>query len=149
MTTMNVHTKNRPKVAVAVIIKDNKGRILLLQRKGGHGDGAWCLPGGHLEYLESIYGCAKREVKEETNLDIDIEGTICFTNNLYNKEEKHYVVIFVKAKPLNTNQLKLMEPDKHSDVGWFYLDCFPKPLFGSLENIQKGNYHPETNGFIF
>lgn len=64
------------KVGIGVmIIKDN--RILLGHRIAGGKDtggifepDSWCLPGGKQEYDETIFECAKREVKEETNLDV-------------------------------------------------------------------------------
>lgn len=62
----------RPAAAVA-IINDNK--ILMLERKD---NGKWTLPGGTMELNESLVGCAVREVREETGLDIrvlDVIGT--------------------------------------------------------------------------
>jgi 8-oxo-dGTP diphosphatase len=50
---------DRPLIGVAVIvIKDDK--ILLGKRKNSHGAGTWALPGGHLEFGESIKDCARR-----------------------------------------------------------------------------------------
>ncbi len=59
-----------PASAVA-IIKNNK--ILMLKRKD---NGMWTLPGGTMEMEESISDCAIRELKEETNLNIQIEDVI-------------------------------------------------------------------------
>ncbi|WP_313377453.1 MULTISPECIES: NUDIX hydrolase [unclassified Pantoea] len=54
-------------VGANVIILDDKQRILLQQRL----DGSWGLPGGLMEPGESLEQTAVREVKEETNIDID------------------------------------------------------------------------------
>ena len=60
---------NYPRVGVGVIVtKDD--RLLLLERKGVHGQGTWSTPGGHLEYGESPEACAARETKEETGVEI-------------------------------------------------------------------------------
>jgi len=61
--------QNRPGVGVGVIIvKDNK--VLLGKRKNAHGEGDWAFPGGHLEMNETWEDCVKREVMEETGIEI-------------------------------------------------------------------------------
>jgi len=62
-------------VAVGAVIEDGKGRILLVRHKperGGFWQGKWICPGGELEVGEEIGAGIKREVKEETNLEIDL-----------------------------------------------------------------------------
>ena len=45
--------EERPKVGMGVfVLKD--GKILMQRRKGAHGSGTWCLPGGHLEFNEEF-----------------------------------------------------------------------------------------------
>ncbi|MDY6835866.1 MAG: NUDIX domain-containing protein [Chloroflexota bacterium] len=60
-------------VAVGAVIEDDHGRILLVKHvpeRGGFWQGKWICPGGRLELGESIADGIKREVKEETNLEI-------------------------------------------------------------------------------
>lgn len=62
-------------VAVGAIIEDDKGRILLVKHKRerrGYWQGKWICPGGELEYGETIEEGIRREVKEETNLEIEL-----------------------------------------------------------------------------
>ena len=62
-------------MAVGAVIEDGKGRILLVRHKperGGFWQGKWICPGGELELGEEIGAGIKREVKEETNLEIDL-----------------------------------------------------------------------------
>ena len=62
-------------VAVGAIIEDNKGRILLVKHvpaRGGFWQGKWICPGGKLEEGETIEEGIKREIKEETSLDIEL-----------------------------------------------------------------------------
>jgi len=54
--------------AASAIISDGKGRLLLQKRKDNQ---LWALPGGTMEIGESIGECIKREVKEETGLEIE------------------------------------------------------------------------------
>ena len=62
-------------VAVGAVIEDNEGRVLLVKHKperGGYWQGKWICPGGSLELGETMEDGARREVKEETGLDIDV-----------------------------------------------------------------------------
>jgi len=62
-------------VAVGAVIEDGKGRILLVKHKperGGYWQGKWICPGGELEFGEEIKEGIKREVKEETNLEVEL-----------------------------------------------------------------------------
>ena len=62
-------------VAVGAVIEDEKGRILLVKyvvERQGFWQGKWICPGGRLEFGESIREGIQREVKEETNLDIEL-----------------------------------------------------------------------------
>lgn len=56
------------------------------------------MPGGHLEHLETFEACAKREVKEETGLQIEDVKFLTATESYFTEEEnKHYVTIFMTA----------------------------------------------------
>ncbi|MFC2000964.1 NUDIX domain-containing protein [Chloroflexota bacterium] len=62
-------------IGVGAIIKDSYGRILLVKHipeRGGFWQGKWIFPGGALELGETIEEGIKREVKEETQLEIDL-----------------------------------------------------------------------------
>src|SRR5262250_2154618 len=58
----------RHSVSVAAVITDDHGRALLIQRRDNH---RWEPPGGVLETGESIHDGLRREVREETGLDIE------------------------------------------------------------------------------
>ena len=73
---------------------------------------------GHLEFNESIEGCAKREVFEETGLDIKGLRYTAFTNDIFKEEKKHYVTLFIIAK-YDYGTLQLKEPDKCEKWDWF------------------------------
>ena len=62
-------------VAVGAVIEDNEGRVLLVKHKPerkGYWQGKWICPGGRLELGETLEDGARREVEEETGLDINI-----------------------------------------------------------------------------
>jgi len=62
-------------IGVGAVIEDGAGRILLVKHipeRGGFWQGKWICPGGELELGETIEEGIKREVKEETQLEIDL-----------------------------------------------------------------------------
>lgn len=61
----------RPAAAVAIL--NAKNELLMLHRKD---NGKWTMPGGTLEFGESLAECALREVKEESGLDVEIKDII-------------------------------------------------------------------------
>jgi mutator protein MutT len=60
------------KAAMAVVLND-KGEALILKRSAGPHwmPGKWALPGGHIEKGETSAEAARRETKEETNLNLN------------------------------------------------------------------------------
>ncbi len=63
----------RELVVATDVIVHHKGRILLVKRGFEPYKGMWCLPGGRHEEGERIEETAKREVKEETGLDVELK----------------------------------------------------------------------------
>ncbi|HYP24947.1 MAG TPA: NUDIX domain-containing protein, partial [Actinomycetota bacterium] len=58
-----------PQIAVgAIVVRD--GRLLMVQRANEPGAGLWSLPGGRVEHGEYLAAALRREVKEETGLDV-------------------------------------------------------------------------------
>jgi ADP-ribose pyrophosphatase YjhB (NUDIX family) len=60
-------------VAASAVVSDADGRILLHRRED---NARWSVPGGAMELGESIADAVRREVKEETGFDIDIERLV-------------------------------------------------------------------------
>ncbi len=63
-------------IAVGAVVVDNENRVLLVQhlesKRGGFWYGNWICPGGKLKAGESLVEGMVREVKEETNLDVEV-----------------------------------------------------------------------------
>lgn len=66
--------------AVAILVTDEKGRVLLVRqhREGANGE-LWEIPAGTLEPGEKPYACAQRELREETGLS----GKLRFLGVIY------------------------------------------------------------------
>ena len=131
-----------PRVGLSIIIMKDR-QILLGKRKGSHGEGFYALPGGHLEYAENFETCARREVKEETGLDLDLidKNPVASTNDYFPQENKHYVTLFLRGRFLSGFP-KVMEPDKCEEWIWFDWKNLPDKLFLPVQNLIKQGYDP-------
>ena len=125
--------KNRPKVGLGIIILSRDGRVLIKKRKGSLAP-YYSIPGGNLEVGETFEAGAKREVKEETNLDIEQPEVIAVTNNLrtFREEGTHYISIILLAKNFS-GELKNLEPDKCEELLWVDPQELPQPHFDASE----------------
>lgn len=123
------------RVWVGVIIVKNE-KVLLLKRINSHWDSTWCFPGGHLEFWESWQDCAKRETREETNLELKNIEFAWVTNDIFTLENKHYNTIFMTWE-YSSGELKNLEPHKCENLDWFDIDNLPKPLFLPIENLLQ------------
>lgn len=135
---MELSKELRPKVGVGVYILNSNSQVLLIKRKGSHGEGTWCPPGGHLEFGESWLDCAKRETKEESDLNITGAEFWGVTNDVFKEENKHYITLALRA-PGYSGEPKIMEPEKCTEIGWFDLNNLPKPLFLTFINFLDSN----------
>ncbi|WP_435246434.1 NUDIX domain-containing protein [Streptomyces sp. NRRL F-5630] len=57
-----------------VVVLDDAGRVLLIERGWDPYEGAWALPGGHLDPGETSRQAAVRELAEETGLDLEADA---------------------------------------------------------------------------
>jgi ADP-ribose pyrophosphatase YjhB (NUDIX family) len=57
---------------VGAVVHDDDGRLLVVQRGHPPGEGVWSIPGGRVEQGESDAAAVRREVLEETGLDVAV-----------------------------------------------------------------------------
>jgi mutator protein MutT len=78
---METKDLGRPVPAIRLIVQNDRGCVLVLQRAPGSTDGGrWSLPGGKIDYGETAEQSAERELREETGL-IPKNLTFCFFQN--------------------------------------------------------------------
>ena len=70
----SVHIKN-PLLTVDTVITQ-KDSVVLIMRKNHPYMGSWALPGGFVEYGETVESAALRETKEETGLDVTLDRIV-------------------------------------------------------------------------
>jgi 8-oxo-dGTP diphosphatase len=134
------------RVGIAVFVIKN-GLFIMLQRKGSHGEGTWSLPGGHLEFGESFEDAARREVMEETNLEIKNVRFGVVTNDIFTDENKHYVTIWMVSEWVSGNA-ENMEPEKCTAQSWHTFDTLPQPLFHTWNQLMNSSFVTEIKSSI-
>ena len=83
----------KEKACGCIIIE--KGKVLLIQQTKGH----WGFPKGHMELGETEIETAKREVKEETNIDVEINENKRYVMEYFtDKGNFKQVVLFIARK---------------------------------------------------
>jgi len=130
--------KRFPRIGVGVMIQNQKGEVLLGLRQGSHGAGEWCFPGGYFEFGETIFQTAKREVAEETGIEVDELELISVAEEMryIETDGKQFLNIGVKAK-YKGGEPRIMEPEKCQEWCWFSLDNLPDKLLEGTELTIK------------
>lgn len=133
-----------PMVRVGIGVFVFKGdKFLMQQRQGAHGAGSWSVPGGHLEFGESFEDTARREVKEETGLEIADVRFGAVTNDHFADEEKHYVTVWMLSDWARGKEY-IAEPDKCLEQAWHTLDDLPEPLFLPWKQLLASGFVAKT-----
>ena len=83
-----------PTVRVSAIITNEQAQILLVKHRKQNRE-YWVLPGGHLDFGETIAQCAERELKEETSLQTKFIKMLALSESLAPDSSRHIINIFV------------------------------------------------------
>ena len=130
-----IHYEN-PIPAVAALVLNQKGQLLLVKRSVEPAKGKWCLPGGFIEVDESIEEAVLRELEEETGIKGEIEGLIDF----FSQKGLYYSAILIFGYQVKMMGGKLKAGDDAEDAGFFSLDELPHIAFLSHQRlIEKGS----------
>ena len=129
-----------PRIGVSVSIRKGN-KVLLGHRLSQHGHGTWAVPGGHLDFGETLQECAKREVMEETGLAVfDIAKGI-ITEDFYKETNKHYIT-FHMVCDWHSGEPEVKEPDKCAEWKWFTRDELPERILLSYQNALEAGFNP-------
>lgn len=113
---------DRPIVGVGVVVwRDD--RILLIRRGRPPSQGQWSLPGGAQELGETVFETARREVAEETGLDVEVVGVVDVVDLIDRDSEgrvrHHYTLVDVAAE---WREGEAVAGDDAEAVTWTRLD---------------------------
>ena len=107
----------RPVVGVGAIIL-RRGRVLLVQRGRAPGRGLWSLPGGAVEPGERLEDAVRREVREETGLEVVVERLV----GVYGKPGRNELVFAFQCRITGG---ALQPTDESDETRYFAVDAMP------------------------
>ena len=119
-------------VGVGVLVRQDN-RVLLAQRRREPDLGLWTIPGGLVELGEGIREAAKREIKEETGLEVELERLLGVVDKIvyddYGRIRYHYALIDFLGHPVG-GEFKLCSSELLA-AQWISLDDinrYPLPV---------------------
>ena len=139
---------NKPRIGVGVMLL-KEGKVLLGKRNEDpekadselHGEGTWTMPGGKVEFGETLIDACKREVLEETGMRVNKLKLISVADDII--EDAHFITIGFLSDDFEGEPTVL--EDDIVEWRWFSLDRLPKNLFFPtkkiIENYKRGRIY--------
>jgi 8-oxo-dGTP diphosphatase len=120
----------RPALTVDVVLatREARPRVLLIQRKHEPFAGTWALPGGFVNEGETLADAARRELQEETGLEV-AEMEQLYTAGDPGRDPRGWTVSTVFLTRVDAELLQPVAADDAGAVSWFSLEKLPKLAF--------------------
>lgn len=110
----------------------NEDKILVIKRVQGH----WGFPKGHVEGTETEVETAAREIKEETNLDVEINQNYRYVERYYPKSDVEKDVVYFVAK--KTGGDIVAQEEEVQSAEWVDIkDAMGKLTYESSKNVLR------------
>ena len=116
----------RPRIRVAAIIV--KDESILLVRHVKDGRSYWLLPGGGLEYGEPLDEGLRRELMEETNLEIEV-GDLAIVNDSINPDGSRHVINLCFTAEIVAGEIECGDDHRLEEVRFVPLHELPELTF--------------------
>jgi 8-oxo-dGTP diphosphatase len=128
-----------PRVGVGAIVI-HEGRVLLVRRGRAPALGLWSVPGGLVELGETTLDAARREVEEETGLDVRIAGLVGVldrvTRDADGRVRYHWVLVDYLAYPQSNDTITA--GSDAAEVRWVTIDEVERlPITEGLADMIK------------
>ncbi len=128
---------HRPLIVVVagVLIFDETGRVLLQHRYDGH----WGITGGAMELGETLEETARREVREETTLELGTLTMVAvhsgpeFFNRYPNGDEVSFVIAIYEAREMRGSPIA--DGNETRDLTFFALDALPPNMLAVARRV--------------
>ncbi len=128
MTSSNSPTAGQqyPEPTTGALIFNPEGKLFLM--KSHKWKGKWVIPGGHVDLGERIEDAVRREIKEETNLDVHDLEFVCFQEFIYGEgfwKTRHFIFFDFACKTDSTDVVLNDEAEEYIWASPDELDRLP------------------------
>jgi 8-oxo-dGTP diphosphatase len=111
-----------PRLTVDCMVTDDAGNIVLIKRKHEPFKDAYALPGGFVEAGETVENACKRELKEETNLDLE-DMQLVGVYSAPDRDPRGHVVSVAYTAKADLSQLRAGDDAARAEVVREWRDC--------------------------
>jgi len=147
LTSVAREYPEHPVVGVgAVVVRD--GKALIVKRAHEPRKGEWSLPGGLLELGESLQDAVRREIKEETSLDIEV-GPLIETFDRVHRDDHgkiryHFVIVDYVCWPNGGEAVPGSDAEGVAWVSADEIDDYKVNAHAKAVILRGLNYHRES-----
>jgi ADP-ribose pyrophosphatase YjhB (NUDIX family) len=139
----HVHYHNSKPCTEIVIVQN--GRVLFLRRAHEPRKGYWDLPGGFMEPFEHPEDGARREAREETGLEVGLDGLLGAYLDTYDDPQGGYAVVVLSYLAHVIGGALQPAPDEVDQVAWLAPEEFPaEPAFPHMHQTFEDLRHRLT-----
>ncbi len=112
-------------IGVCAVLRNQQGKIIVGRRKNSYKAGSYGMPGGRVEYGESLTAAIAREVLEETGLhDFDFS----YVGVVRETQEEYDFIHFVFTADVGDAEPELCEPQKCEGWEWYAPQQLPESV---------------------
>lgn len=99
-----------------LLYDSDQENILMVKNKGSHSS-YYTLPGGAVEKEETLEDAAIREVKEETRLDVKLDGVFAVSEAFFEERGDHAIFFTFKGRIIG-GEINILFPEEIEEVTW-------------------------------
>lgn len=116
-------------VGVGAFIMNDVGEFLLMKRGKNVSTepGRWALPGGKIDFGETMREVVIRELKEELGVVVAITDQLPSYDYIVPEENQHWLTNIFQVRIISGIP-SVQEEEKCSEIGWFTLNTLPSPI---------------------
>lgn len=135
------HLLRRPVVGVAAAARTEDGRFVLI-RRGDTGD--WALPGGTLEWGETLREGIVRELREEAGVSVRSTGRLCGVYSRPDRDPRFHALTVVVECTVSEPDAPPKNPLEIREVALFEEDALPAELGMGMTDMLRSARLGET-----